>query len=366
MINRLKNQLLLTIDQFTPSDPQMEIVGIFNPGVAVMDDEIILLVRVAEAHLETTEDVFYSPKISNKNGDISYTFEKHQSPDYKEQLSVSQSNVNDKTRLPHISHFQIVRLDRDGYTVKSIETHPDLYGGILDCEEYGIEDARITQIENTYYITYVGVSSTMNVCTCLMSTKDFKHFERHGIIFACENKDVIIHPEKVDGMYMCYHRPVPSMQFLKPSIWTALSPDLLHWGQHKSFLPVNEHPQWDSYRNGAGTTAIKTPRGWLQLYHGVKIIQFDPAPVPRYTAGAVLADRDNPRQVIAKTQSCLLEPEQEFEKKGYIDNVLFPTGWVEDKDNPGNMIIYYGCADANIAAVTLSIEDILNTLPIRG
>ncbi len=200
----------------------------------------------------------------------------------------------------------------------------------------------------------------MNVCTCLMSTRDFKQFERHGIIFACENKDVVIHPEKVDGMYMCYHRPVPSMQFLKPSIWTALSPDLLHWGQHKSFLPVNDHPQWDSYRNGAGTTSIKTPRGWLQLYHGVKIIQFDPSPIFRYTAGAVLADRDNPRQVTAKSRSSLLKPEQEFEKKGYIDNVLFPTGWVEDIGEPNCMIVFYGCADTNIAAVTLSINEILN------
>ncbi len=66
----------------------MKIVGIFNPGVAVLDDEIILLVRVAEAHLETTDTLFYSPKISNNRGVISYTFEKHQSANYKERFIV--------------------------------------------------------------------------------------------------------------------------------------------------------------------------------------------------------------------------------------------------------------------------------------
>jgi len=362
VVKRIKNERLLTIDQFSPSDSQMKIVGIFNPGVALYNNEIILLVRVAEAHQDTTEDIFYSPKIHNKNGKITYSFEKIEAKSYKEQLSISQSNVNDKTRLPHISHFQIVRLERDGYTVKSIETHPDLFGGMMDCEEFGIEDARITQIEETYYITYVSVSSTMNVCTCLMSTQDFQRFDRHGVIFPCENKDVVIHPKKVDGCYMCYHRPVPSMQFLKPSMWTALSPDLKHWGRHEIFLPVQAHPAWDSYRNGAGTTAIKTSQGWLQLYHGVQIVEFDPLPKPRYTSGAVLSDINDPRRVIAKSDSPLLEPERDFEKKGYIDNVIFPTGWIEDERNANNRIVYYGCADTNIAAVTLSVDDILAAL----
>ena len=95
MIKRLKKPTTINHRPIPPSDPQMEIVGIFNPGVALLDDKIILLVRVAETHLETTVDVFYSSKISNNQGAISYTFEKHNSPDYKEQLSVSQSNVND-------------------------------------------------------------------------------------------------------------------------------------------------------------------------------------------------------------------------------------------------------------------------------
>ena len=364
MLERLRNELLLTTDRFAPSDPLMEIAGIFNPGVALYGDEIVLLVRVAEAHVYTTDDVFFSPRIRNDGQSISYEFERCEPEGGGASISLSQSNLRHKARLPHISHFEIVRLDREGYNVKSIERHPQLFGGVLAHEEYGIEDARITQIGDTYYITYVAVSSTMNVCSCLMTTKDFSTFERRGIILPCENKDVVIHPEKVGGMYMCYHRPVPTMQFLRPSIWTALSPDLVHWGRHELFLPVTEFPEWDSYRNGAGTTAIRTQAGWLQLYHGVRLI--DDGQRPYYSAGAVLASLENPRNVIAKSKKPLLVPEKDFEKTGYIGNVVFPTGWAPVVEDADRMVLYYGCADTNIAAVTVSVENILGTLEVIG
>ena len=72
----------------------------------------------------------------------------------------------------------------------------------------GVEDPRITKIDDTYYITYVSVSSSMGVCTSLMSTKDFESYDRHGILFPCENKDVVLFPEKVGGYYYAFHRPV--------------------------------------------------------------------------------------------------------------------------------------------------------------
>ena len=67
-------------------------------------------------------------------------------------------------------------------------------------EEFGVEDPRITAFGDRYYFTYVAVSRH-GAATALASTTDFRHFERHGIIFCPENKDVVLFPEKVGGEY---------------------------------------------------------------------------------------------------------------------------------------------------------------------
>ena len=84
-------------------------------------------------------------------------------------------------------------------------------------EEYGVEDPRITLIGDTYYITYVAVSRH-GVSTALASTRDFKSFSRHGIIFCPENKDVMLFPEMIEGSYYALHRPNGATAFTKPEM----------------------------------------------------------------------------------------------------------------------------------------------------
>jgi predicted GH43/DUF377 family glycosyl hydrolase len=138
-----------------------------------------------------------------------------------------------RVRLRYISHLRMVRLSTSDLSIVGISS-PQALMPSEPWEEFGIEDARITQIGDTYYITYVAISRQMGVATALMTTNDFKSFERKDIIFPTENKDVVFLPELWEGQFVAYHRPVSNYMIDAPSIETSLSPDATYWGEHRS------------------------------------------------------------------------------------------------------------------------------------
>jgi predicted GH43/DUF377 family glycosyl hydrolase len=360
MVNRISDKLLLTPENFEPTRDDFRIVGVFNPGAERFGDEIVLLVRVAQGVKAERKGYLYSPRNIRRDGDVEYEIDC---------LKVDPSDDGDhrkrtveggKKRLAFVSHLELVRISPDGYEVTAIERLDDLFGG-NEFEEYGVEDARITKIEDTYYITYVSVSGSMGVATSLMSTKDFRSFERHGIIFPCENKDVVIFPEKVGGMYWCYHRPVGRIQIARLAIVAASSPDMCRWGGHELVLGSAAQPGWYDSRVGAGTPPVRTDAGWLSIFHGVRA-EYSGDPIGIYTAGAMLTDIDNPGRLIAVSSEPFFRAEADYEVKGYVGNVVFPTGIVTDMNDSDRAHIYYGCADSCIAVATYSISDILGSL----
>ena len=232
-------------------------------------------------------------------------------------------------------------------------------------EEYGVEDPRVTKIGDTYWITYVSVSSQMGVATSLMSTKDFREFERHGVIFPCENKDVVLFPEKMQGVYWALHRPVGHIHIRPLAILAASSPDLVHWGAHSYVLGCSAEPGgppgWYSKRIGAGTPPVKTSEGWLSIFHGVR--ERHPGdPIGEYTGGAMLTALDEPAKLLALSEEPFFRAEEEYEVSGYVKNVVFPTGAVTDLEDPDRLHVYYGCADSCVAAATFSMGEILASL----
>jgi predicted GH43/DUF377 family glycosyl hydrolase len=239
-----------------------------------------------------------------------------------------------------------------------------LAGGlILSYEEWGVEDPRITKIDDTYWISYVGVSREMSIVTCLMSTRDFCTFERHGIIFPPSNKDVVFFPEKINNKFYALHRPSLSMHTRNYAILGASSPDFVHWGQHQFVMECSaDKNRFDSHRLGAGVPPIRTRLGWLHIYHGVQADEKNPGEPGIYRGGAFLTAGDEPFRVIGRCKNPILEVTQDYEKKGYVDQVVFPTGAVTDLHNPDLLHIYYGCADENIAVTTLSTEEILSEI----
>jgi len=353
MIRRRFNACLLRPADVQPSRNDFEVVGVFNPGAAATGngDEVALMVRVAERPREQRPGYTPLPRWDVEAGDIVVDWIAD------EQLTpidprIMQQKRDGLWRLTFTSHLRVIR-SADG---RSIDTRDGLrLVPEHTYEEYGVEDARITRIGNQFWITYVAVSRH-GAATALASTTDFVSFERHGIIFCPENKDIVLFPEKIGGHYVALHRPNPGSPFNMPEMWLARSDDLLHWGQHEHFL--GGAGTWDTGRTGAGTPPIRTPAGWLTLYHGNKRETVEGV-VGAYAAGALLLDLEAPGRIIGRAAEPVLVSEAPYEQEGFVPNVVFPTGLVERGDG---LLVYYGAADSATAVAELPREDLLSSL----
>ncbi|MCD6287859.1 MAG: glycoside hydrolase family 130 protein [Candidatus Hydrogenedentes bacterium] len=343
---RFDENPLIVPEQVQPSAPDREVMCSFNAGVTEFNGEILLLMRVAERPIQEPGWV------------STFVTDWHESPAatkvvrFKEddpKLDMRDPRVfryGDEFYLSSLSHQRIAR-SVDGRTF-TIDTEPALIPRDW-YEEFGIEDAHITEIGGTYYITAVGVSS-LGISTVLYSTTDFVEFNRHGILFPCDNRDVVLFPEKIDGDFTVLHRPMSTLG-THPAIWTARSPDLINWGRHK--LVVNPRPgMWDSRRVGASTVPFRTARGWLDIYHGA-------TESDDYCLGAVILDSNDPTRVVSRTEHPILQPETPYETEGLISNVVFSCGCtVRD----GIVLIYYGAGDRMIAGAEMPLDDLLDAL----
>ena len=355
MIPRHSESQLLSPADIKPAGDAFEVIGVFNPGVVRMGNEVLMLARVAEKPLAQRAGFQGLPRW-DPNGDcvVDWICD-------DDLLAVDPRVVQIKSdgrlRLTSVSHLRVFR-KLDGIS-NSWLPGPLLFPE-LDCEEFGMEDPRITKIDQTYWITYVAVSR-LGAATALASSDDMVTFKRHGVIFVPENKDVVLFPQQIDGKYLALHRPNPSSHFSPPQIWIARSPDLLHWGEHQSLH--QGHHDWESDRVGGGTPPILIDEGWLHLYHGSQRIEREGC-VGEYCAGALLLDRDNPAHVLARSAQPIMRPVTEFEHTGFVPNVVFPTAMINANIHlQGDLLnIYYGAADTSIGVVTFSKQDILNAL----
>lgn len=353
MLKRLFNACLLKPSDFSPSRKDLEVIGTFNPGAIQTDDGVVILVRVAEQAAERRLGFTALPRYDCAANRVVIDWESDSeiSPIDIRVVRRRQDGLN---RLTFISYLQVVR-SRDGRKIDSIANAR--FGPATEYEEYGVEDPRITKIGATYYITYVAVSRH-GAATALASTKDFTSFERHGIIFNPENKDVVLFPEKIKGQYYALHRPNTATPFCKPEMWIASSPDLLHWGNHQYFLGGSD--VWEIGRIGGGTPPIRTSKGWLEIYHGNSRRAEDKG-IGTYSGGVLLMDLEDPRKIIAGSGQLFL-PEPEYERQGFVPNVVFPTGIVQQGDN---VLVYYGAADTYTGVVEFSLADLLAAAKTR-
>ena len=246
----------------------------------------------------------------------------------------------------------VVAESPDGYNFKvaskpflTPEDHKDYF----DYVNWGVEDARITKIENKYFLTYTGYSKYQPL-VILTVTTDFINFKIHGPISEPSNKDCAIFPEKIDDYYWKVDRPTAEN---RRDIWISRSPDLIHWGGYKSLLEP-EPGSWEQDKIGASSNPIKTKEGWLMLYHGVR--SFGTGSI--YRLGVVLLDLENPWIVKGKTKEPILSPEMDYERIGDVNNVIFSNGWILEDNN--DVKIYYSGADINICLAETNIEYLLS------
>lgn len=262
-------------------------------------------------------------------------------------------------------------------------------------EAQGVEDARITLIDDTYYLTYTAYDGT-NACGALATSTDLKTFKKHGIIvppityskfiFLAESsgkvdenyyhnhkfyyqegdpekkillwdKDVIFFPRRINGKLAFLHRIRPGIQLVMVDELNLLTADFwkLYFHQLDEHIVMDPlYPHELSYMGG-GCPPIETEHGWLLIYHGVE----ESPNGLIYSACAALLDLNNPVKELARLPYALFMPEYEWELKGEVNNVVFPTGTCVFGDT---LFIYYGAADDKIATASVNLTALVAEL----
>jgi beta-1,2-mannobiose phosphorylase / 1,2-beta-oligomannan phosphorylase len=345
LARRFPGNPLLGPADVPPSRPGLSVIGVLNPGAFRFAGRTWLLLRVAEG-------------LTAGHGTVSAPVLDPAAPDGLRVVEAPEGDPDlvsgdprsfvwcGETYLTTISHLRLAS-SVDGVHF-SVEPRPALEGeGAL--ESYGIEDGRVSQVGERFYLSYTAVSP-YGFGVGLASTADWTTFDRHGMAFAPPNKDCVLFPERIGGAYMALHRPV-SEGLGGQYMWIASSPDLVHWGDHRCVLRPRRGT-WDAVKVGAGAPPLRIPEGWLEIYHGVDGGN-------RYCLGAVLLDAGDPATVLGRSRDPIMEPLADYERRGFFGNVVFGTGVVADGDQ---LTIYYGAADDRVCGATMSIREILASL----
>jgi len=345
MLQRYENNPIIRPEDVAPSAPGFQVVGAFNPGAVLFQEQVILLLRVAEKCLPVAGKVCV-PVYRFENGTGIPEVKEFDLDDSDVVLKDTRGLVyKGQDYLSSMSHIRLAR-SSDGKNF-TVDPKPFIFPCSQD-EQYGIEDARAVVLEGRCYLNYSIVSQD-SWCTALAVTDDFVHLERLGIIFHPENKDVAIFPRKINNKFAALHRPNNS-GFGKPAIWYAESPDLIHWGRHQCIVHARD-TDYEAMKIGGGSAPLETSEGWLCIYHAKGTNS-------RYSLFALLMDLEKPWEIIKRTETPLLEPAADYETNGFFPNVVFTNGIVQ-KD--GQLFIYYGASDETSCLAVSSIDKILNS-----
>ncbi len=226
-------------------------------------------------------------------------------------------------------------------------------------EERAIYDPRVTRIGDDYVICYAADTS-VGIRLGVAVTRDFEHVVRKHLSEP-DNRNAVLFPEKIGGLYYRLDRPFARIyeQTRPYDLWISYSPDLEFWGRHELVLRWQD-VAWGSHKIGPAAPPLKTPDGWLTLFHGAEMR----APGPdgwakTYRAGVMLLDLENPAKIIGRCADPVLEPEDAYpyENEGYRPKVVFPTGLIDMGD--GTCRIYYGASDTVMAMATARIADLI-------
>jgi predicted GH43/DUF377 family glycosyl hydrolase len=265
--------------------------------------------------------------------------------------------VEDRSGLSHLCAAR----SANGFDNWRVDPKPTLMPNPQEFPEeiWGIEDPRITYVPELeqYAVAYTSFARG-GPGVSLALTKDFKSFERFGVIMSPEDKDAALLPRRIGGRWALIHRP---MTALGAHMWISYSPDLRHWGSHKIILEARRGGWWDANKIGLCSPPIETPSGWLMIYHGVR----QTASGSIYRLGLALFDLERPDVCLQRGISWIFGPEAPYETSGDVNDVVFPCGQTIGAD--GDAIrLYYGAADTSIALATGSVRCLLAWLDANG
>jgi beta-1,4-mannooligosaccharide/beta-1,4-mannosyl-N-acetylglucosamine phosphorylase len=284
----------------TPRQMPVDCSAVFNAGAIRFNNKVLLLLR-AEDHSRQTQ--FY--------------------------VATSDDGI----------HFD-VNPEKINYPVREVERK---HGGHRF-------DMRITAMDGTYYVCHAVWLGKLGCSIAIARTDDFVNYEPIESISVPSNRNAVLFPEKINGLYARLERP----QDINGSgqIWVSYSPDLVYWGNAK---PLNmDYTAWSTRKSGAGCIPIKTPAGWLEIYHATAMT----ASSENYYLGAMLLDLHDPSKVIAYPKGFILAAEEVYECVGQVPNVVFTGGAVEMPD--GTLNIYYGGADTRVCLAQTTVDRLVD------
>jgi predicted GH43/DUF377 family glycosyl hydrolase len=252
-----------------------------------------------------------------------------------------------------VGHDGISRLGyaslSDGYHIEDRLPSP-VFEPANRTEKYGCEDPRLTLLGGKCIMAYTALRDSVSnayqialtsIATDDLINKQWNWSERWTPFPAVRNKDAAILPHKVNGRYAMFHR-------IDPDICIAYSDDLEHWSDIKAII-APRLGKWDCLKVGAGGPPIEINEGWLLVYHGVN---FERA----YRLGILLLDKDDPENVLYRSERPILEPTADYERFGRVPNVVFSCGAILMDDH---ILVYYGGADTVVCVAAYDLSELI-------
>lgn len=208
-------------------------------------------------------------------------------------------------------------------------------------EDYrGVEDPRVTPLDGAFYMCYTAYGAN-SFFPMIARSENLITWEDVAPLERAENKDHVLFPEKINGRYAILHRR-------PPHIWVAYSDDLKTWADHTIIMSPRPENGWDEKRIGTNGVPIKTEHGWLLFYHA-----YDNGHVYRHSVA--LLDLENPAQLIHRPKSFIIQPEETWEIRGDVPNVVFSCS----NNVVGDALyFYYGGADRMVGLATAPIAEV--------
>lgn len=214
-------------------------------------------------------------------------------------------------------------------------------------------DPRLVKVEDVYYIIWC--TDFYGASIGLAKTTDFKTFVRLENPFLPFNRNGVLFPKKINGNYLMLSRPSDSGHTPFGDIFVSESPDLVYWGKHRHVMTKGGEGWWHNVKIGGGPAPIETTEGWLQFFHGVT----GTCNGLVYSMSAVILDKDEPSKVKYRCKNLVLTPEEWYEERGFVNNVIFPCAALADAET-GRIAIYYGAADTYVAMAYTTVDEIVN------
>jgi predicted GH43/DUF377 family glycosyl hydrolase len=319
------------------------VLGAFNPALTRLPNgNLLMVVRIAEALSNAVE-----------GGRVRAIRWVHGQSYVLDDYDLSTVDASDPRKfrilghqvkvmaLTSLSWLLPVELNAEGTAVLAVH-YEKIIAPQRSYQQYGVEDARISLIEGTYYMTTCSVSAERHSTTLYTST-DGLNYTLRGMVLDHQNKDMVYFEGRIGGNFYALTRPLGDLYFSYhpqsifvpgPSINLAVSPDGLHWRPHENAMIRPRKGSSSTMKIGGGTPPIRTEEGWLTLYHGVEPGTL----VGVYRTFWALFDPNDPSRIIRVVDEVpILESNplltQPLKEQMYLSNVVFSTGIADAGDH---------------------------------